>query len=199
MSYIPTPPTDSLYKYMAITGIVLALVSIPGLSFLSYLNMHIEKYQSEKFLSDRSEQIIKEAEHCKTELPLETKKCSMLGINVDDSSGSSTEKFDTLITQQKNQLESYKKTIAVVEGLEEHIVWLSTSGFIYLFIIIPALSMLLILYGFSRWFKKIQKPKDELALVELEIRKLERAKLEAELKITFGGPRYPRRWRRKNR
>jgi hypothetical protein len=196
MSYIPTPPTDSLYKYIAITGIVLALVSIPGLSFLAYFNMHYERYQSGKPLSERSEQIIKQAECRKIELPLGTQKCLLSEINVDDSSGLSIEKLDELITQQTNQLEYHKNSIAVVEGLEEHIVWLSTSGIIYIFITVPLLSLILIMYGFWRWFKKIQKPKDELTLVELEIRKLERAKLEAELKNTLDGPKSPRRWRR---
>lgn len=83
---------------------------------------------------------------------------------------------------QQELVDKYNMHKEIAKPIYDNIDWVVESKIHCFVSAIPALSLALFLFGFSKWFSKVQRPADELTKLNLQIKKLEISKLESELK-----------------
>jgi len=193
MNFLPKPPTDNLYKFVAILGLWMLVFTVAIGFFINFMIYQIEQetetvarlmgYDSKLSRIERRLQSIEDGE---------------LDQNIVDTSpvnDGSQEELNYLIDlkgrikETVDELESrgtdYAQAVKVAWGIKLH--W-----FLYIF---PSLSCLFFWFGFRQWYFKIQKPSEDALAQQRRINELTIQRLEQEIALTkkSSWTRYARR------
>jgi hypothetical protein len=191
---IPTPPTDSLYKFMAIGGVILML----GGLYISYRLVHdLEERQATTtpiFRAAKAEAEIRAARRQETETELQRVEKGVIGrpcagfkgfekeTIAGDMLASDFAKLHTLIARDKSDWESARRQMAILDGKLD-VVRESIPGVrlnLAMCLILGCVGAYYTVKGFHEWRQKIQKPQDELLQIQLEQARLAFARTKAE-------------------
>lgn len=191
---IPTPPTDSLYKFRAIGGIIMML----GSTYICYKTLHD--------ITERQTGVASEILITETEKAVNKDNMTIIGNdltriesafnrlpplggwsdkdkNVGQVLSDQVSKVRSLFDRTTADWEAIRRRIAILEGranaLHESVVEMR-------WVLVNCLIMLLYggyltTWGFLAWGRKIQEPQDELLQIQLEQARLALAKAKAEI------------------
>lgn len=180
MNYLPAPPTDNLYKFMAITGLWFVMGVLAYFAYLGYLGYMSEKesneYRSYMHSIMMSQDISKRINQHKTNKAAKATRPDWIPEHFT--------KEDELHFLEK-ALENHQKTITDYQGAihpygEQLHELLAVPLRVTLTILI--FGYILVIVGFIRWYKKVQQPQDELTKLEVELKKITLEKTKAEIK-----------------
>ena len=172
MKWLPTPPTDNLYKYLAISGLWLTL----GFSFLFVYSIKTahsleDYYQLSQWTYQNERNIEKFLKRIKS---LEENKINDHKIERISEKYSPKEELIFLKKALKNTEKSHSENKEQLKELGQPELTWKWIDRAYIFIWLPAaipLSLALSYIGFRLWYSKSQKYTDEILLIELELKK----------------------------
>lgn len=193
MNFLPKPPTDNLYKFVAILGLWMIIFTMAIGFFINFMTYQIDQ---------ETEAVVRlmgyDSKLSRIERRLQSIEAGELGENILEAApvhDGSEEEMSYLadvkdrIKENMNKLESrgadYVQAVNVAWTIKLH--WL-----LYIF---PALSCLFFWFGFRQWYLKIQKPSDYALEQQRRISELTIKKLEQEIALTkkTSRTRYARR------
>lgn len=181
MNVLPSPPTDNLYKFSAISGLLILLFSITGFVYLTFLLSNYDKATDLYLQSTNAEVSIREI-NCRID-SIEhghIEKCPYREIRRE----SLEDELNILLAIKRSDesvIAEYKRYSELSQPLKENFEWIFNTGVFWLILITPSFATILFVFGLSRWYKKVQIPMNELTYLNLKIRTLELAKLEFEV------------------
>lgn len=198
MNFLPKIPTDNLYRFMAISGVWMMGFVIIFIMYIGYLKYQIEKesaevnnYYTSKYLS------------LQIKYRLESISKGEIGKNIIDiipvKDGSINEitylkKLDEILHKEiqeykENNKAYYFRNFELIE--ETGLIWVITA--------LSSISIIFLFFGFKYWNIHIQKPKNELILKDIEIRKLTITKMKLEIDlINKSKNSYRKQWMGRN-
>lgn len=181
MNVLPSPPTDNLYKFSAISGLLILLFSITGFVYLTFLLSNYDKATNLHFKSNDAEVSIREI-NCRIDAIKHEniEKCPYREIRRE----SLEDELNILLAIKRSDervIAEYKRYSELSQPLKENFEWIFNTGIFLLLLITPSSATILFVFGLSRWYKKVQIPMNELTYLNLKIRTLELAKLELEV------------------
>ncbi|MEH8112314.1 hypothetical protein Q7I18_15370 [Aeromonas veronii] len=181
MNVLPSPPTDNLYKFSAISGLLILLFSIAGLVYLTFLLSNYEKATNLHLQSNDAEISIREI-NCRIDAIKHghIEKCPYREIRRE----SLEDELNILLAIKRSDesiITEYKRYSELSQPLKENFEWIFNTRFFWFLLITPSFAIILFILGLSRWYKKVQVPMNELTYLNLKIRTLELAKLELEV------------------
>jgi hypothetical protein len=190
---IPTPPTDSLYKFKAIGGILMILAS----GYLAYREVHdIADLESHLY----SDVLIVQAENesfseREASLGAEVKRLEEAAKDLPPIS-TATEADKTVARALRDQLREARRTLdvavsdlagkrkqlAILEGKRDalHVSLIEMSAILIECLLVLLTGASLTVWGFVEWERKLQRPQDELLQIQLEVARLALVKAKAE-------------------
>lgn len=182
MNILPTPPTDSLYKFSAISGMLIIIFSLACYVYLTFQISNMQKtttLMGQARLADKS---IKEID-CRINAIKAGKvdECRYKEIKKENLQ----DELELLEIIKKNEIstiQEYDKFKTLSQPLRDNIDWVFNGVIYYIFMFIESLSCALLVFGFFGWYTNIQKPTNELTLLDLKIKRLELIKIEHEVK-----------------
>jgi Ca2+/Na+ antiporter len=168
--FFPKPPTDNLYKFMAITGTwLLSLVAV-SLMFLGYMSFKIEKETNQIAHQMNYRQTIGEID--RRVLAIDEKRCNdaIISWSKEHECNDNEKKF---LLRVKEVNEAHIKEYDKQDKIDFVNVWdtAKSIGVMWVFIIFTFLGVFLFYFGFTRWYKHIQKPENEAAILDIKIKK----------------------------
>jgi DNA repair exonuclease SbcCD ATPase subunit len=166
---LPEIPTDNLYKFLAISGIIIFLISYLPLFHSYKLNLQLARLEGEsKAVKEEREWLFSDANEVRNELQNLTKQLSEIQKDRKVTEGAEEtlkkkleEKVAKLLEYTQLLHKQSLKTIEIDTKLEElrvHIAMLKTEA--NLSISGHIIGAILALVGFSLWYKKLQAPQD---------------------------------------
>lgn len=181
MNVLPSPPTDNLYKFSAISGLLILLFSIAGFVYLTFLLSNYEKATNLHLQSNDAEISIREI-NCRIDAIKHghIEKCPYREIRRE----SLEDELNILLAIKRSDesiITEYKRYSELSQPLKENLEWIFNTRFFWFLLITPSFAIILFILGLSRWYKKVQVPMNELTYLNLKIRTLELAKLELEV------------------
>lgn len=181
MNVLPSPPTDNLYKFSAISGLLILLFSIAGFVYLTFLLSNYEKATNLHLQSNDAEISIREI-NCRIDAIKHghIEKCPYREIRRE----SLEDELNILLAIKRSDesiITEYKRYSELSQPLKENFEWIFNTRFFWFLLITPSFAIILFILGLSRWYKKVQVPMNELTYLNLKIRTLELAKLELEV------------------
>ncbi|QHS13189.1 hypothetical protein [Shewanella sp. Arc9-LZ] len=182
MNFFPKPPTDNLYKFLAITGTWLVAIVTAFFMYLGYLTFELKKLNYEQSRMMFSESVVREIDR-----RLKSISEDKLDENILDwtprSEGSDEVQFITQIKQSHLQrVKDYDSKPKPDYGYQFDLV--KETGFINIVYGIIFLAVSCFYFGFRGWYSKIQKPMDLGLKLDLKIKEVSIEKMEAELALT---------------
>jgi hypothetical protein len=182
LKFLPTPPTDNLYKFSAISGLLCCLGSIVVLVYFTYLGVHFDK-AGELQMHSYSAQKTLDKVNCRLDALKngDVDKCPLDTMKLKDGSEKEVSLLNNIKKVQESTVNEYKKHSGIAKPLSENIEWVVEKKVYWIITSIPGLSFILFCFGFVSWYRKVQKPSNQMTILNLEIRQLEKSKLEAEL------------------
>ncbi|EQB8914563.1 hypothetical protein ACYVL9_000349 [Vibrio fluvialis] len=176
-------PTDSLYKFMAVVGIILTLSVSFSLLYFNYLSYNLSKANKHTWSYQRSKNLLDRIECRRHEIIYEARnsdKCVINGVeptrNQDELDG-----LAFIESVQRQDIAVYETFEQRARPLIEHIEFVTKYNLHLIFSVIAGLSFSLMLIGMKRWYEKVQKPINKMTILDLEIREIEKNKVSAEL------------------
>lgn len=181
MNWLPSPPTDNLYKFIAIFGLWLLLGLIMVFAWLGYLQFQLEK-EGERaqayFSSKRMEaQISARLASVKARRPAENK---LEWMPPDISLEQEQKLIQEMLTDHKQAIEKNKDALDRKFG--EELKLLGSMGFPWVMPIYMLFTVSCTLFGFIQWHRKIQKPSEEAHILDCRLKEVEIKKIEAEIR-----------------
>lgn len=181
MNVLPSPPTDNLYKFSAISGLLILLLSITGFVYLTFLLSNYDKATDLHLQSNKADVSIREI-NCRIDAIKHghIEKCPYREIKKE----SLEDELNILLAIKRSDesvIAEYKRYSELSQPLKENFEWIFNTGVFWLILITPSSATILFVFGLSRWYKKVQVPMNELTYLNLKIRTLELAKLELEV------------------
>jgi hypothetical protein len=188
IQFLPSPPTDNLYKFMAIFGawalLILALfvMSIGYISFKS---------------REESQQAIAYTRSVGTVLHIQDRLDAIQAGRLNDAivtwspiqDGSDTEKAFL-----RKALQNNKEYLARHQGdAERHDAWTfwqileATHGIVFI-LIFGGVGIFCFIYGFRRWYKRVQRVSDAILLGKQTLQELTNQKLKRDLEAATQTP-----------
>jgi len=155
VSGIPSPPTDNLYKFMAISGVVLLIVA-PFFWAKFYITQ-----------AERTRLAIETLGSVSAWDTLESKARIKIGAPVTDKQKKQVEKDDALQEESGRVMHEFL--------LYDQFTYVVTGAAIFL----GLLGLVLTAFGFPLWYLRVQKPLDQILLGSLE-RMKQKLKIEVE-------------------
>lgn len=180
MKWIPTPPTDNLYKYMAITGVWLTFGLVVAFLWIGHLNYQLNIRSGNLSVYAFAQTKIFEIERRLKSLEdndIHSNKLDWLPESI-----SNEEEFlkQILNNHIKNKTEAEKsldnKDIEITEILEH-------MKLHYIFSAYAVISLFLLIFGFWRWYKLVQIPNEKASVQQSKINELAIEKLKQEIEI----------------
>jgi hypothetical protein len=136
---IPTPPTDNLYKFMAISGVVLIIVSP-----IFWAHFHITQTQRTRLAFETLAESLPPAEYMMAEAKIRNAKV------VTEEEKKLVEKYDALLKESRlagSEYLAYADFTNVVTGVA---------------IVLGTLGVVLSASGFILWYCRVQVPLDRI-------------------------------------
>ncbi|KIF61087.1 MULTISPECIES: hypothetical protein [Pseudomonas] len=179
MQWLPSFPTDNLYKLIAIFGLWLTAGLLAGMFYLSYLTYALEEETKQNIhymnTEARISEIKKRLTSLKNNAP-EENKLEWSAVFTDEM----TALQKTLEISEKN-LEKPKKPD---NPINESMMGFLFSGDYWIYIFIAAYSLLTVTctyFGFKLWYKKIHLPAEEQHYLDMRIKEATLLKLQVEI------------------
>lgn len=184
MNFLPKPPTDNLYKFMAISGIWMMGFVIAFIMYLGYLNYQIEKEGIKQNSFYRTEAL---------SIQIDDRLASISEGNLNDNiidwalinDGSKEEIsfLNNLKKAQEKKIQEYKADPVNDEyGKQIHLA--EATGLMWVIYTLIFLSVLCLWLGFRFWYTHVQKPANTLISKDIEIRNLTIEKMKLDIDIT---------------
>ena len=162
MNWLPTPPTDNLYKFAAISGIWLITIVIAiwvylfNLLYISgieakqttayYVSLDMERQINNRLLAIKQKKLDEyRPSWIQKELPIAQEKI-LLDIALENHS-KTVEKYKDVAEKEHNN--------PLIDGPQP-------SWFVYAFSTVNALAIVVTLWGFINWYKKLQRPQEKM-------------------------------------
>lgn len=157
------------------------LFSIAGFVYLTFLLSNYDKATNLYFQSTDAEVSIREI-NCRIDAIKHghMEKCPYREIERE----SLEDELNILLAIKRNDeniIAEYKRYNELSQPLKENFEWAFNTKIFWLILIVPSVAIILFVFGLSRWYKKVQIPMNELTYLNLQIRKLELAKLDFEV------------------
>ncbi|HCE2818487.1 TPA: hypothetical protein NG675_004632 [Vibrio parahaemolyticus] len=186
-------PTDSLYKFIAIVGLILVVLFIGTLTYFNYLSYNLDKVSSHTVSYFKSQELLESIECRKGQIlgnvPA-SKNCGNLKID-ETSDFSELDQLTYLENIQKKNIAIYKKFEERANPLTENIEFVAEHNIHIFYSLGAGISFGLAILGMRRWYQLVQKPIDQMSRMDLKIRKLEKQKIESEiLKIRLESKKF---------
>lgn len=177
-------PTDNLYKFSAILGLLLTVLFTTGYFYVDYVTQTMKASTRLVFPASIAEEE-NETIACRWKA-LEKGKLDECIIEGLPNDGSEAEKTKLRHRQRVNQeiLDRYAKYEKITKPVSDFFEILGEKSVYFIWVItaICILSVLLLVFGFWRWISKIQNPMNKATELDLKIKELELEKLEIEVK-----------------
>ena len=187
MMDIFTPPTDNLYKFMALSGIVLILAGVivppvffqqTGMEYLAQLRSSDELGVQEKFVKERLDTLKSREQQASSEKDKLQQRLDKLKPT---SNSTEADRLEARIKEANHEIESiadsayelrlnlelkraqfkYEETVSLNR--------LRTSRqFVLVGWVLGLVGVFLSFVGFRRWYKRLQKFQDQLVLKEAQ-------------------------------
>ncbi|WP_154124057.1 hypothetical protein [Grimontia hollisae] len=181
MKVFPAPPTDNLYKFMAITGSWLMALVVVLFMFIGYINHDLERatVQQQSYMNslkalrgiELREESIRNGDLTENILPW---------VPVSDGSNRELEYLN-------DRKEEHQKYISNVEENQiDYGRWfdlVEATGAMWFIYGIVAIGWSCFYFGFRGWYTKVQKHADETVLLEKTIKELTIKQIEQEMSI----------------
>lgn len=172
-------PTDSIYKFSAISGLLLVLIFVASIFFFLAIeyqakakwNLHPAYQNSSQFVPQIDKRL----------LAIKEKRCSEVTIFPPGMETCDRNEREMLRGIRANHIEtiehfesdlSDKKFLTLLDFLKENM-----EVFLFAMAVYISAMVISFCWGFSRWRSRIQKPQDELLVLQIEMAKLEILKL----------------------
>ncbi|EGR3340884.1 hypothetical protein DMN96_25300, partial [Vibrio parahaemolyticus] len=180
-------PTDSLYKFQAVLGLILTIFFSISFLYIHYLyfnfsemNRFSSSYHNAVNMLDmidcRKEQILNPHD--------ESKDCGKL-IVTETSDYIEIEKLDYLRTIQEINISLYKKHEEIAKPLTENVNFVTGINLHLIYSVGFVISIALLVVGMRNWRDNVQKPIDQMTKLNLKFRELELRKIENEMAIVI--------------
>ncbi len=181
MNWLPSPPTDNLYKFVAISGLWLLLGLLVFFSWLGYLqfqNSKEAKRSQAYFFSERMEiQISARLDSIKANRPKENK----LEWTPPDATLEQEQQFlQMALNNHRQTIEKNKDVLDRKPGEDLEI--LKAMGFYWLMPVYVFFAVSCPFIGFLGWYRKIQKPSEEAHGLDCRVKEITILKIEAEIR-----------------
>lgn len=183
MKWLPSPPTDNLYKFMSIFGLWLLLGLVLLFAWLGYLDFQIKK-ESERsqayFISTNMESKIS------------TRLASIKAMHFNEnrlewilpSTGIEQEQkiLQMALDNHKQIIDKNKDSLN--HNIREMMEMLESMDFLWI-VMIPIYVFLAVgcpYFGFTRWYRYIQKPSEAAHDLDCRLKEATLRKIEAEIR-----------------
>lgn len=171
MNFFPTPPTDNLYKFLAILGAWGLLISAGFIALLTH-----QSYLTEQFETKRIKYLQGEIWIQKVDRRIDSLKKKRVNENVIEGYSNLFRPEEELVALNK-QLELAKEYRTELKEVlkkepENYIPFLRSAGFIDWFYALLVASGVFLCVGFIRWMR-LQKITDDLLRLDLQLRRAE--------------------------
>lgn len=159
MKFLPTPPTDNLYKYMAITGTWIMTGIVIGSLVIVYFDIRYELYYGNFIRKIRTEKNIREFDSA-----ISSGNLGEFEIKKDD------------IPYLNSRISGLMKELEVIDKNLDGDKWISDvfglfdkyyKLFFCIFFAFFVFGLSLTMYGYRNWYMKYQKKQDRLLEIEL--------------------------------
>lgn len=186
MQLLPTPPTDNLYKFMAISGLWLVAGILLFMFWLVYWGFQSQiemKHSQEYFFSVNMEREISSRINSINSGKYDENKLSWVPAGSTPEQERSFLKFG--LDNHRKTIEKYKKEVEA-----ERIDIIEYIGEKYLIVCLSLYASVMsffLVFGFSWWYKKVQKPSEKMHDIDYKIKQLTQDKLELEISLLRKG------------
>lgn len=183
MQVFPSPPTDNLYKFMAIIGSWLMTLVMASFMFMEYINYDIKRQSTDQDNYRDSLKTIRNIEKREKSITNGNLEENILSWTfASDGSERETEFLSEVKTRNQDQVSKFEK-----DKKTDYNQWFNiideTDAKLLIFLV-TAIGSLCLYFGFLQWYKKVQKYDDKSLLLEVKIKELTIKKLEHELALT---------------
>jgi len=188
---LPSPPTDNLYKFMAIFGawvlLILALF-VMGIGYLSFKSR------------EESQQAIAYTRSVGTVLHIQDRLDAIQAGRLNDAIVTWFFFNDTAATEKaflRKALQNNKEYLAHHQGdAERHEAWtfwqiLEATHSIVFILALGGVGIFCFMYGFRRWYKRVQRVSDAILLGKQTFQEMTNQKLKCELEAAAQTPQPP--------
>lgn len=167
--WLPTPPTDNLYKFMAISGVWLSTLVLIIYLLLGYANFRINEDEKVFLSAAQSKNIVAEIENRLKSIDNSAFEENRLDWIPEDISPE--DERNRLIYALSRHKESISKAENIAkDDTGEKLRIAIASGFWPIVNITIFAAVFLCYFGFTRWYKYVQKPADTAAKTEQLLR-----------------------------
>ena len=180
MNWLPSPPTDNLYKFSAISGLWLLLgllVFFSWLGFLQFQNAKEAKRSQAYFFAEQMEmQISARLDSINAKRPTENKlEWTPPGATLEQE-----QKFlQMALDNHRRTIEKNKNIFDRKSGEDLEI--LKSMGFYWLMPIYVFFAVGCPFFGFIGWYRKVQKPSEEAHILDCRVKEATILKIKAEI------------------
>jgi len=181
MKWLPSPPTDNLYKFMSIFGLWLLLGLVLLFAWLGYLNFQVKKE------GERSQAYFISTN---MELKISTRLASIKAKHFNENRLEWVLP-DTGIEQEQKilqmALDNHRQIIeknkdALNHNIDGMLEMLESMGFLWIMPIYVFLAVGCPYFGFTRWYRYIQKPSEAAHELDCRLKEATLRKIESEIR-----------------
>lgn len=184
MNWLPSPPTDNLYKFIAIFGLYLLLGLLAFFSWLGYLQFHSEREmkrsQAYFFSVQMESQISARLSSIKAKRLSENK----LEWTPPGATSDQEQKFLQMALENHRQTIQKNKDVLNTRPGEELEV-MKAMGYFWLMPIYVLFAVGCPFFGFLGWYRKIQRPSEEAHVLDCKLKEATIRKTDAEIRGLF--------------
>jgi hypothetical protein len=179
VQWLPSLPTDNIYKLIAIFGLWLLAGLLAGLLYLSYLKFTIDRDTDTSLYISRMEndlnQITRRINSLNADKPQENKISWSAGFKDELAM------LEKLQKHHQATIDEEKKSKAKPQ--DPIIDFIFSNDSLAKFVIVGYVTLTVVcnLFGFSLWYNKIQKPSEDQSVLDARIKEATLLKLQIEI------------------
>ncbi|AZF07763.1 hypothetical protein [Pseudomonas sp. R5-89-07] len=180
MQWLPSPPTDNIYKLLAVFGLWLIAGALTLFSIFSYLDYRSQKETREESYHSQTERMVNSFTKRIRALEEGTPELHKIADLPDTFNNDITFLKNSLAMQEKNLSKYKQRKRDNLDTFMDYLLVHETEFYIFVGLY-ATLTSLCTVIGFSRWFQKIQKPSEVLNELDIRIKEASLLKLKIEI------------------
>jgi len=183
LNFFPKPPTDNLYKFLAVTGTwLMAFVTI-FIMYLGYINHEIKKISIKQDNYYFHKNTVNDINRRLSSIKKGEIKRNVLDWTI--ISDGSIKETTFLNAAKKRYIERIKQYESKPrQDYNELFKLVKATGFLWVVYLIIAIAVFCFYFGFRYWYSKVQKLSDISIQHDINIKKLTIEKMKQEIALT---------------
>jgi hypothetical protein len=183
MNIIPKPPTDNLYKFIAITGVWFVFFVVASMMYISYLSFQIEREGLDFSTYSDSKYLIFKIDKRLTSISKKEFDKNVLDTIPTIDGGKREVQFLTNLKEIHSKVVGKYEIRKNESKYSDQIELINTTGLLWVVFMLVFSAVICFFYGFKAWFTQVQKPADNALKLDLELKQLSIDKLKLEIDI----------------